>query len=401
MFWRSYSKLRFLIPYVFAFILTSLAIQLALESHFRERIFRYLYPAGFFSVWFGGIGPGILSGLYGSVAFLVIALQDSQTSYGGMSENLIDLSLYALFGLAFGCLVDREKKARKRLIEMYRELRAITRQLSQREKALGFALRARDDFFSIASHELKTPMTALKLQVQLLERQLKNEKRNLEKNPLSAPMALISEQINRLTNLIESLLDTTRITQGSLKLDLEETDFLDLLKKILERYQGLLKASGCTYNLRKEGSTWVKCDRFRMEQVLTNLLSNAVKYARGKPIDILLRQREPMQEILFCDQGPGMPEKSVKQLFAPFSRLKAQEKSIPGLGLGLFIAKQIMEAHGGEIGCHSQLGKGTQFTLKLPLNSKSEGAYAHMAFDSWEPGNLDKIHLGYEATFSE
>lgn len=401
MFWRSYSKLRFLIPYALAFALTSVAIQLALESHFKERIFRFLYPAGFFSVWFGGLGPGILSGVYGCLAFLFIAIQDSKTSYGGMTENFIDLGLYVLFGFAFGCLIDREKKSRKRITEMYQELCSVTRELSQREKALGVAIRARDDFFSIASHELKTPITALKLQVQLLERQLTQKKLENEKHSILSALNLIGDQINRLTNLIESLLDTTRIAQGSLKLELEEIDLLDLIKHILERYEGLLRTSGCVYQIKKEGTSWVKCDRFRMEQVLTNLLSNAVKYAAGQPIDIFLSSKKSHLEIIFSDHGPGIPERNLNQLFAPFSRSRDGGQNIPGLGLGLFIAKQIMLAHGGEIGCSSKLGKGTQFILKLPYNSNSSGAYAQMVFDGWEPRNLDLIHQRYEATFSD
>jgi len=126
-----------------------------------------------------------------------------------------------------------------------------------------------------------------------------------------------------------------------------------------------------------------------------------VKYAAGQSIDILLKRQKSYLEIIFSDHGPGIPERNLKQLFAPFSRPREGGQNIPGLGLGLFIAKQIMQAHGGSIECRSQLGKGTEFMLKLPLNSNGHGAFARMAFDDWEPRNLDLIHQRYEATFSD
>jgi len=378
--------------------MTSLAIYFGSQSEHKWRLIRYLYPAGFFSVWFGGIGPGLLSGVYGCTAFLIIALRETQTQDGLLHENLVDLMFFAFFGFAFCYMVARSRKAKDQITRMYQELKNITFQLSQREQALGLAVRARDDFFSIASHELKTPITALKLQVQLLERQLKKEKNF---SNLSSGLSLIEEQIVRLTNLIESLLDTTRIAKGSLTLDIEELDFKELIQKIFERYEGLLKASGCEYQIESEGAPWVRCDRYRMEQVITNLLANAVKYAAGKPIKVHLKNLGNEFEVYIKDGGPGISKENITQLFAPFSRARTSDKRIPGLGLGLFIAKQIVEAHQGKIECTSKEGEGTQFKLNLQKLSTREANCAFMAFDNLKDNNLNRFHQRYATTFSD
>ncbi|MFM8270086.1 MAG: sensor histidine kinase [Pseudomonadota bacterium] len=402
MFWRMYSKYRWAYPYLFAFAVTVLAIAWSMhdQAQVQIRIFRFLYPAGFFSVWFGGLGAGLFSVLLGTLVYLYLSFFDP--SFGTLSSGLWDLAMFVGFGTTFGILIDREKKLRKRVQQTLKELKVVARQVAEREKDLSAALRSRDDFFSIASHELKTPITALKLQMQLLTKQLqKTNDKEIESKLLPA-FRLMEGQISRLTNLVESLLDITRMAKGGLKLDLEELVLSDLVQEVCERYSELLKSTGCTYEIREGGSSRLRCDRFRMEQVFTNLITNSSKYAPNEKILIEFKNTGDHLQCIFQDSGPGIIGANADEVFAPFRRRSNSEPKVPGLGLGLFIVRQIIQAHTGEIKCESPLGKkGTRFVMSLPLKGLSETSFCPFGFDGENQEQLNFVHQRYAFTFSD
>lgn len=229
------------------------------------------------------------------------------------------------------------------------------------------AIQARDEFLSIASHELKTPLTPLKLQLQLLSRQIKNEPHVLTDTKLDKIMMNSDKQLNRISKLIDDLLDVSRISSGKLKLNLEEVNLQDILKDLLVQYGHQLQSNHEKVELDAEEPVFCKIDPLRIEQVIVNLLSNAVKYAPMKTIRISLLKKENVAKICVKDQGPGISHENHERIFRRFERVKATD-NIGGLGLGLYISKQIIEAHNGKIYVESEPGTGSNFIIELPLS---------------------------------
>jgi signal transduction histidine kinase/CHASE1-domain containing sensor protein len=234
------------------------------------------------------------------------------------------------------------------------------------------AIRMRDSFLSIASHELKTPLTALQLQIDGLLRRLDPEEtESLRPERLRSRLLTVNRQSRRLGALIDELLDVSRVTEGRLTLALEEVNLADLLLELKARFEPELSRSGCTLAIKGEITVRGRWDRSRLDQVLTNLLANAIKYGPGKPIEIRIL-RGPDEVCLFVtDQGMGVDPKDQARIFERFERA-VSERQYGGFGLGLWISRQIVEALGGTIQLTSQLGQGSTFEVRLPLRGPPE-----------------------------
>jgi signal transduction histidine kinase len=223
------------------------------------------------------------------------------------------------------------------------------------------ALAVRDEFLSIASHELKTPLTSLKLHIQTA---LQGSNATLVARGLEK-LKRADRQIGRLTELIEEMLDLSRIRTGRLKLNLEPMDLAQVARGVVASFQeqaeqmGIPIALQCTRGV--EG-TW---DRSRMEQVLTNLVSNAMKYGERGPIQVDVEARGDEATVTVTDHGIGISPEDLDRLFRPFQRTRAA-RNYGGLGLGLYICRQIVEAMGGTISVKSQEGVGSSFSVRLP-----------------------------------
>ena len=227
------------------------------------------------------------------------------------------------------------------------------------------AVRARDEFLSIASHELKTPLTTLQLQVQGLARKLKSSVEKPALQGLAARVATSERQVERLTALINNLLDISRITAGRLDLDLEPVDLAAVAKEAAARFGEDLARAGCVLELRAEGECVGQWDRLRLEQVVTNLLSNAAKYGAGRPIEIEVDGGEATARFSIRDHGIGIPAEHQARIFERFERA-VSDRHYGGLGLGLWIVRQIVDALGGTIRVESRAGAGSTFTVLLP-----------------------------------
>jgi len=227
------------------------------------------------------------------------------------------------------------------------------------------AVRARDEFLSIASHELKTPLTTLQLQIQGLARKLKSSVERPALQGLAPRVATSERQIERLTALINNLLDISRITAGRLDLDLEPVDLAAVAKEAAARFGEELARAGCVLELRAEGECVGRWDRLRLEQVVTNLLSNAAKYGAGRPIEIEVNGGEATARFSIRDHGIGIPAEHQARIFERFERA-VSDRHYGGLGLGLWIVRQIVEAFGGTIQVESRAGAGSTFTVLLP-----------------------------------
>ncbi|MBZ4416866.1 PAS domain-containing sensor histidine kinase [Myxococcus sp. RHST-1-4] len=227
------------------------------------------------------------------------------------------------------------------------------------------AVRARDTFLSVASHELNTPLTSLTLNVQALRRDLESRSAATPPEALGAKVVAVQRQLSRLSSLVRELLDVSRITAGRLRLEREELDLAALAREMVPRFSEDLSRAGCELRLDAPGPATGSWDRLRLEQVFQNLLSNAIKYGRGRPIELRVGADAERAWLVVRDEGVGIPPEGQARLFQRFERL-ASERHYGGLGLGLWIVKQIVDALEGRILVESAPGRGSTFTVELP-----------------------------------
>lgn len=225
------------------------------------------------------------------------------------------------------------------------------------------AIQLRDNFLSVASHELKTPLTALRLHSQVLQRRLRGAE---VASVVQEPLRQISYQIDRLAKLIDELLDVSRISSGKIDLVPERLNLAKLLSEVTQQYEGEIASTGSTLTVNIPSEINGVWDRSRLEQVITNLLSNAFKYGAGKPIYVSAKQEEDFAFVTVQDSGIGIAAKDQKRIFQRFERAVSNQ-NYGGLGLGLWIVWRIVESLGGDITVTSSPDSGSSFTVKLPL----------------------------------
>nr|WP_238539976.1 PAS domain-containing sensor histidine kinase [Corallococcus macrosporus] len=259
-----------------------------------------------------------------------------------------------------------EDMTERRRVEAQRDAGAA-RERSVREQALREtqeAVRVRDEFLSVAAHELRTPLTSLRLHLQLLLRQVGGSQQ--EPPAELAPRArVLDRQLSRLAGLVNTLLDVSRLAAGRLSLEPRELDLAQLVRQMAEAFSEEFNRAGSALSLHVDGPLLGEWDSLRLEQVLVNLLSNAVKYGEGRPVEVSLVGEGPTAVLAVKDQGIGISEDGMARLFGKFERA-VSERHYGGLGLGLYITRQIVEAMGGSITVRSAQGKGSTFILRLP-----------------------------------
>lgn len=221
------------------------------------------------------------------------------------------------------------------------------------------AVRVRDEFMSIAAHELRTPLTALNLHLEGLARGPARDD-----GATSRKIAAAKRQTQRLFALVDNLLDVARLTGGAPLLEREDVDLAEIARTVAERFCAAGAAVACVI----DGAAAIpgRLDRLRVEQLLTNLISNAIKFGEHKPVELRAESRSGFAVLRVHDDGIGIPEDSHERIFGRFERA-VPTRGYNGLGLGLYLARQCVEAHGGSIGVESRPGAGTTFTVLLPL----------------------------------
>lgn len=220
----------------------------------------------------------------------------------------------------------------------------------------------KDEFISIASHELKTPLTSIKGYTQILER-ICHESGNARAGTL---LSKTNMYIDRLSGLISDLLDVSKIQSGKLLFNNAEFDVYDLVKESIDGIQNTTTRHKII--LRQTTHKKIYGDKFRLEQVLHNLLTNAIKYSpRADKVDVRLGKTARTILISVQDYGIGIPQKYQSKLFSRFYRVESSAKEFSGLGIGLYISSEIVKRHGGKIRVESVEGKGSTFTVELPI----------------------------------
>lgn len=241
-----------------------------------------------------------------------------------------------------------------------RELRATQAELER-------SVRMRDDFMSMVAHELRTPLNTLFLETQLRGMQLdKGNMAAFSEDLLRKMVARDGRQIHSMIRLINDMVDVTRIRSGKLSIRPAETELAALLERIVGDLAQRAEADGGTILLHapeKVAGVW---DEFRVEQVIINLLTNALRYGGSKPVKITLLRDEQHAEIEVRDQGVGISPEDQLRIFNPFERAGTKDVR-EGLGLGLYIARQLAESHGGKLEVSSKPNEGAAFKLTLPL----------------------------------
>jgi PAS domain S-box-containing protein len=268
---------------------------------------------------------------------------------------------------AVGTLLDdRRDLASVMVFRDVTERQQIERERGRLVRELEEAISARDDFLSIASHELRTPLTPIRLSVQSLKRKGQTLAAVLPKG-LATQLETMDRQVGRLDTLINELLDVSRITVGRMDLELSDFDVTALVRDVVARFQQELDWGHHTVKLELPGTPVIgRWDRLRLDQVVSNLLSNAMKYGGDRKL-IEIRIEGGPTNIALCvrDHGVGISPEDQERIFERFERL-ISVRHFGGFGLGLWIVRQIVEAHGGQVRVESVLGEGSAFTVDVP-----------------------------------
>jgi len=226
------------------------------------------------------------------------------------------------------------------------------------------ALQLRDEFLAIASHELNTPLTALKLQLSRLRRMSSDA--DMQERTLSAV-----QQVDRLGRLVRELLEVAHLSEGRLHLTPEPVDLVDVCREVLERFSEEQSRAGTAVHLHAPSAVSGRWDHARVDGMVTHLVSNALKYGQGRPVDVEVRcMPGDLARLVVRDRGIGIPPEQLAHLFQRFGRA-VPLRHYGGFGLGLWFSRQVVEAHGGHIHLESAPGQGTTVTVELPRTPES------------------------------
>lgn len=370
-----------LVGYICVFPL--LVITLLLTLAIKQVVTDFAYPS---SVWMlavvvvaliWGVGPTLLMIVLGLISldllFILPADRLSMTRW----PNIIQQLPYIIAGLGVAVITSQLDRSRRRaqivgqhLQEYADELEDTNQQLAEVNRRLEEANQMKDRFLSITSHELKTPVTAILGQSQLLQRRLTKQKEPIvEVAKVRPTLESIDGQTRRLTGLIDELLDVSRIQVGKVTLNRQMEDINKICQNVVED-QRLVSGREIQLSLP---STPIELlvDGQRLTQIMINLVGNAVKYSSAPaPIEVALKQEGDHVLFEVRDHGRGMSREQVENIFEMFYRApEAESSKTQGLGLGLAIVKDLVARHDGRVWCESEEGKGSRFFVALPLTA--------------------------------
>jgi PAS domain S-box-containing protein len=238
------------------------------------------------------------------------------------------------------------------------------------EEELREAIQARDEFLSIASHELRTPVTALELNLTSILPMVRSRRAGDDvPDKLAGKVERAARQVDRLAALINSLLDVTRITAGRLSLCPVDVDLAELVRSVVTRFREVIERSESALVLRTDEAMPGRWDAMALETVAGNLLSNAIKFGRGRPIEIEVGRDDGAARLVVVDHGIGIAPEQQSRIFERFERA-VSSRHYGGFGIGLWVARHLVEAHGGSIQVVSSQGEGSQFTVRLPMEGR-------------------------------
>ncbi|HET8746782.1 MAG TPA: ATP-binding protein, partial [Ramlibacter sp.] len=252
-------------------------------------------------------------------------------------------------------------------VNVFVELARQRQELQEAKAQLQRAVQMRDDFMSMIAHELRNPLNSVYLQAQLRRKMVAGPKQ-----PDAQSMLRMVErderQIRSMVRLLDDMLDVSRARTGRLAMVPAPFDLAQSAREVVEAIREQATSSGIAITLAAPESLPLVGDEFRVEQVITNLLTNALRYGGGKPVAVTVGVRDEVHEAFVSvrDQGMGIAPADQERIFEQFERAEG-DNQVPGLGLGLYIARQIAQAHQGRLEVRSTPGEGAEFILSLPL----------------------------------
>lgn len=323
--------------------LVACLLQAALWEHLRPLALFFFWPAVFVVGWVGDICAVLTATAVSSLLSLYFFMGPGEVF---APKHAFELAMFATIGASMASF------------SVIRERTKLQRLECEHLKA---SVRARDDFLAMAAHELKSPLTAMFMQLQTLERML-------GKDPATTwaqkPVTKAAGCATRLDRLIGQMLDVSRITTSGLRLEPEAMNLSQLVAETVAELAEARKSEACPIALACEPQVAGCWDKLRMQQVVSNLVGNAIKYGQGKPIEVDLRTENAEAVLRVTDHGVGIDVGHQKKLFQKFEHA-VETRDFGGFGLGLWITNQIVAASGGRIEVQSQVGEGSTFTVRL------------------------------------
>lgn len=286
---------------------------------------------------------------------------------------LIDILIFLFSSITIIVIIEHAKNPND--IIMYKEkekiyLRRIAN-LEEKNVTLQKEVKARDDFLSIASHELKTPLAAMLLQIQTALHNIRTVSlANFSVESLLKMLQSTEQQSKRLSKMINDLLNVSLITTGRLDLEKEEVDLSQLVKEVVEHFAEKAEKEGSPIAVSATEPVVGDWDKLRISQAITNLISNALKYGHGKPIAIAVTKHKSVARLTIADHGIGIPLDRQERIFERFER-GVSNHDYKGLGVGLYISQQIVNTHQGKIKLNSTVNEGSTFVIELPLKKSN------------------------------
>lgn len=315
-------------------------------------------------IYLGGANAGLIVIVFGSIcAYLFV----NTAKFSGMA--FIEAGLFALVGFLLIAIINKVRRIN--LIDEFnrkeKSYQTTIKRLEESKQKAEEEVKSREAFISIASHELKNPLTTTLLRLQDALYNIRNVSlADFSVQKLLDMLEGAEQQTQRLARMINDLLNVSIIRTGRLDLELEEANLTEIVKDVVKGFKERGEKEGFTIKTQLDEVIKTKIDKIRIAQVVINLLTNAVKYGENKPIEVKAYKDGPTAKIKVSDQGIGIPKKQQEKVFALFERA-VPNNGYKGLGIGLYISNQIVKAHKGKIRVDSNEGKGSTFTVELPV----------------------------------
>lgn len=361
-----------ILDHVFAIVISiiGLLVTTLIGPPFSDTPLLVIFPLIITSAWIGGLSAGILTSVLLAFSLQVNPFQPAESKALFDLPHILQFILIVIEG-SFISFIIHLLQLRERIGEFKQREKILNKEildLIDKNKRYEKEIRSRDEFLSIASHELKTPLTSMLLQTQTALHNIRNVSvAQFSFENLLKMLESVENQTKRLSKMINDLLAVSVITIGNLQLEYEEIDLEKLVKGVLTDFAARIEREKIEviYNpTEKIIGYW---DKIRIEQAVSNFISNAIKYGDHKPIEIRTTKNKNNAELTVIDHGIGIPKQKQKIIFELFHRAVDPEM-YKGLGVGLYITQKIIAAHGGSVDVKSALEEGSEFTIKLPLN---------------------------------